>query len=114
MMTAAVGLSPKMVVRSEVTVRGRAEPSLSPRVSRLVAGRSGVAAGAFEELLDAPGYVDTLPLADPDGLETEPLPDAAGALGLGLSVCATAPAARPSVITAMSRRTATLFMMHLL
>ncbi len=48
MTTAAVGLSPKIVVRSEVTVRGSAEPSsllaeLSPL--RVLAGRSEVAAG---------------------------------------------------------------------
>jgi|SRR6266850_6190193 len=125
MMTAAVGLSPKMVVRSEVTVRGSAEPSslfaadpLSVRVSvRELLERSFVTAesadplGALDvEPLVAPGDWDTVPLADPEGVETEPLADP---LGLVL-VWAMAPPTSPTVTRAMSRRTATLFMLHLL
>jgi hypothetical protein len=139
MITAAVGLSPKMVVRSEVTVRGSAEPSsllageLSLRVSVRVVERSVVVAGLeLLELLEAPGDftepldevdgVETEPLADPDGgVETEPLADPDGVdteplaepLGLVL-VWAKAPPTSPNVTVAMSRRTATRFMLHLL
>ena len=133
MMTAAVGLSPKIVVRSEVTVRGSAEPSslfapLSLRVSVFeVLERSVVA----DELPGALGAVDlesledgaeTEPLADPDGVDTEPLADdpegvetepLAEPLGLVL-VWAKAPPTSPNVTVAMSRRTATRFMLHLL
>src|SRR5713101_7592432 len=105
MTTAAVGLSPKIVVRSEVTVRGSAEPSSLLRDSFL---RSIV----------------IWPLRSPLGVETEPLtldgPDgeagawALGAAGLG-DVWAMAPPTRPRVTSAMSRSTATLFMvLHLL
>ena len=128
MMTAAVGLSPKIVVRSVVTVRGSAEPSslllslFTAELSLLVSVREvllvdlslvaaapeslGLVADELDEELDGP---DTVPLADPDGVETEPLADP---LGL-LLVCAMAPPTSPKVTRAMSRRTATLFMLHL-
>src|SRR5438093_6140099 len=120
MMTAAVGLSPKIVVRSEVTVRGSAEPSflvageLSDLVSlRELLDRSFVTAelGAldFEPLVES-GDDETVPLADPEGVDTEPPADP---LGLVL-VWAMAPPTSPKVTRAMSRRTATLFMLHLL
>src|SRR5204862_528310 len=84
MITAAVGLSPKIVVRSEVTVRGSAEPSSLFAAEPLlllvsvfeVLERSVVAAApelpAAGSLVDAGGDV-TVPLADPEGVETEPL-----------------------------------------
>jgi hypothetical protein len=135
MTTAAVGLRPKIVVRSLMAARGRAEPSSvddRPRSLR-VAGRSGaavagrsVAAGApglvddelllespepeVELLLDVPG-VDTVPLADPDGVDTEPLADDPD--GLLLPVCASAATTRPAVASAM-RRMAMVFMLNLL
>jgi hypothetical protein len=65
----------------------------------------GLAADELDEL-DGPEMV---PLADPDGVETEPLADP---LGL-LLVWAMAPPTSPKVTRAMSRRTATLFMLHL-
>src|ERR1051325_11261578 len=94
MMTAAVGLRPKIVVRSLVTVRGSAEPSsllllLTAELSLLVSVRvlvdlSLVAAApeslglvADEDELEGP---ETDPLADPDGVETEPLADPLGLL----------------------------------
>jgi hypothetical protein len=134
MMTAAVGLSPKIVVRSEVTVRGSAAPSslleaepLSLRVSGfevlersvVVAEPGALGAVDLESLEDGE---DTEPLADPDGVETEPLADdpegveaepLAEPLGLVL-VWAKAPPTSPNVTVAMSRRTATRFMLHLL
>ena len=61
-------------------------------------------------LVDAGGEVVTVPLADPEGVETEPL---AEPLGLVL-VWAKAPPTSPNVTVAMSRRTATRFMLHLL
>jgi hypothetical protein len=116
MMTAAVGLSPKIVVRSEVTVRGSAEPSslFAAELLDLVSLRDvvvdGSLAGAldFEPLAES-GDDETVPLADPDGVDTEPLADP---LGLVL-VWAMAPPTSPKVTRAMSRRTATLFMLHL-
>src|ERR671922_304327 len=123
MITAAVGLSPKIVVRSEVTVRGSAEPS------SLLAAEPLLLLVSVLEVLDRslvtaepelPGEVDVEPLdelgpeieppADPEGVETEPL---AEPLGLVL-VWATAPPTSPKVTRAMSRRTATRFMLHLL
>src|SRR5512132_2255611 len=96
MMTAAVGLSPKIVVRSVVTVRGSAEPSslllslFTAGLSLLVSvrelllvdfslvtaapGPRGLAADELDEL-DGPEMV---PLAEPDGVETEPLADPLG------------------------------------
>ncbi|HET7342033.1 MAG TPA: hypothetical protein VFL90_11255 [Methylomirabilota bacterium] len=118
MTTAAVGLSPKMVVRSEVTARGSAEPSslllsLFAVVSVLRVSLR-VAAGLSEVAGDPLGAVIE-PLAEPDGVETAPLADPAGALWLLLAALwAMAPPARPRVMIAMSRRTATLFMLHLL
>src|SRR2546427_1817213 len=105
MMTAAVGLSPKIVVRSEVTVRGSAEPSslfapLSLRVSVFeVLERSvvvdelpGALGGVDLESLD--DGVEPEPLADdPEGVEPEPL---AEPLGLVL-VWAKAPPTSPNV-----------------
>jgi hypothetical protein len=129
MTTAAVGLSPKIVVRSEVTVRGRAAPSslfaeLSLlRVSlRVVLERSEVAAdppGVDGELVPESFGSVTVPLAEPDGEETEPLaeplPEPDGALWVLLVLLwAMAPPTRPRVMIAMRRRTATLFMLHLL
>jgi len=69
-------------------------------------GSLGLVADELDEELDGP---DTVPLADPDGVETEPLADP---LGL-LLVWAMAPPTSPKVTRAMSRRTATLFMLHL-
>src|SRR5262245_7382477 len=129
MITAAVGLSPKIVVRSDTTVRGSAEPSslllapLSLRVSLLrsvvvdeleLLGAAGLESlaepdGALTDPLAEPEGPETEPLAEPDGVETEPLADP---LGL-LVVCAMAPPSSPKVTRAMSRRTATLFMRHL-
>jgi len=63
----------------------------------------------FEPLAGS-GDDETVPLADPEGVDTEPLADP---LGLVL-VWAMAPPTSPKVTTAMSRRTATLFMLHLL
>lgn len=112
MMTAAVGLSPKIVVRSDVTVRGNAEPSLSLLLDelllRVLLDRSVVAAAP--ESLGLVAGPEIVPLAEPDGVETEPLADP---LGLLLLVWATAPPTSPKVTRAMSRRTATLFMLHL-
>jgi hypothetical protein len=65
----------------------------------------GLAADELDEL-DGPEMV---PLADPDGVETEPLADPHGLL----LVWAVAPPTSPKVTRAMSRRTATLFMLHL-
>jgi hypothetical protein len=65
----------------------------------------GLAVDELEEV-DGP---ETVPLAEPDGVETEPLADP---LGL-LLVWAMAPPTSPKVTRAMSRRTATLFMLHL-
>jgi hypothetical protein len=128
MITAAVGLSPKIVVRSDVTtVRGSAEPSslllapLSMRVSLLrsvvvdeleLLGAAGLGSlaepdGALTDPLAEPEGPETEPLAEPDGVETEPLADP---LGL-LVVCAMAPPNSPKVTRAMSRGTATLFML---
>src|SRR5689334_7137168 len=125
MMTAAVGLSPKIVVRSMVIVRGSAE-SLSPllvvvelsrRVSvlelLLVAAAPGSLGLAADESLDVLGGAVTVPLAEPDGPETDPLAEPDGVetepladpLGL-LLVCAMAPPTSPKVTRAMSRRTA--------
>jgi len=107
-------------VRSDVTVRGSAEPSSLLLVELLVSvrellersvlvaaapGSLGLVADELDEL-DGP---DTVPLAEPDGVETEPLADP---LGL-LLVWAMAPPTSPKVTRAMSRRTATLFMLHL-
>src|SRR5882762_7871915 len=117
MMTAAVGLSPKIVVRSDVTVRGSAEPSSLLLVELLVSVREllersvlvAAAPGSLGLVADELDGPDTVPLAEPDGVETEPLADP---LGL-LLVWAMAPPTSPKVTRAMSRRTATLFMLHL-
>src|SRR5262250_1023102 len=94
MMTAAVGLSPKIVVRSDDTERGSAELSslrLWLREPRSVDVAGAGVLGALGETLGAglAGGEETVPLAEPDGVETEPLADP---LGLPL-VCAMAPPA---------------------
>src|SRR5438874_12371767 len=73
MSTAAVGESPKMVVRSTTVERGRAEAPSSRRSS------------VFTELELLERSVVTLPEALPPGVVTVPLPLAAGAGALGLS-----------------------------
>jgi hypothetical protein len=65
--------------------------------------------GSLADELDELDGPEIVPLADPDGVETEPLADP---LGL-LLVWAMAPPTSPKVTRAMSRRTATLFMLHL-
>lgn len=119
MTTAAVGLRPKIVVRSLTDVRGSAAAS-SPPLERGAGadalGRSGAAAGApvdgalgaeEPDPLAEPEGPETEPLAEPDGVETDPLADPDGLL-----VCASATATRPRAATA-SRRMAMLFMLHL-
>src|SRR6185436_2059439 len=109
MTTAAVGLRPKMVVRSVTAERGSAEPSSL---------RAGVWVSVLRSML-------TWPLTSPLGVETEPLaPDEPGG-GAGvvagawvpaglLPLCASATVTTPNAASAMSRATAMLFMLHLL
>src|ERR687892_1231045 len=99
MTTAAVGLRPKMVVRSVAAARGKAEPS-----SLLALGSAGAAGLEGVEPPAASEGPDTDPPAEPDGVVAEPG---------GLWVCASATATRPTAASA-TRRTAMCFMVHLL
>jgi len=117
MTTAAVGLRPKIVVRSLTDVRGSAAASSLPlergagaeALGRSDAGApvDGVLGAEEPDPLAEPEGPETEPLAEPDGVETDPLADPDGLL-----VCASATATRPRAPTA-SRRMAMLFMLHL-
>src|SRR5262245_16172100 len=109
MMTAAVGLRPKIVVRP-VAARGSAEPS---SLLRLLLG-AGRACGLLRS-------TSTWPFTSPLGVESDPVPlvdsfelDGAWVPAGGVAVWAAAPITRPPTARTMSRTTARLFMLHLL
>src|SRR5919106_5509301 len=94
MITAAVGLSPNVVVRSPTAARGSAAPSLL-RTSE-------------------PAGVETEPLPLGESLGGAAAGAGAWVPGGVLPLCAAATLATPNAESAMSRTTARLFMLHLL